>query len=241
MPNTLTILMPVYNEARDARARCATRPRTAELPRRLPGARDRRRRLDRRDARAPATEETGRRNVTNRCYHERNLGKGAAPPDRAPARDTVDCSKRFSTPTSSTDAAGPTTSCSSRCSTEAARASSSGRARGRDHSAVQLLVRDRATRSVTLRHERDLQPASSSDVMTCHKAMSHGSSFRSLRPPREAATRSSPRSPPASFAPASGSTRCRSRTPPRSREEGKKLTALDGLRVLGTLVRCRVD
>ena len=27
----------------------------------------------------------------------------------------------------------------------------------------------------------------------------------------------------------------------RSREEGKKLTALDGLRVLRTLLRCRVD
>jgi hypothetical protein len=26
----------------------------------------------------------------------------------------------------------------------------------------------------------------------------------------------------------------------RSREEGKKLTALDGLRVLRTLVRCRI-
>lgn len=77
-----------------------------------------------------------------------------------------------------------------------------------------------------------------SDVMTCHKAMST-ELFRSLRlrergfaiEPEIAARvlRSGERiyEVPISYA-------------ARSREEGKKLTALDGLRVLRTLVRCRV-
>jgi len=78
-----------------------------------------------------------------------------------------------------------------------------------------------------------------SDVMTCHKAMST-ELFRSLRlrergfaiEPEIAARvlRSGERiyEVPITYA-------------ARSREEGKKLTAVDGLRVLRTLVRCRVD
>jgi glycosyltransferase involved in cell wall biosynthesis len=78
-----------------------------------------------------------------------------------------------------------------------------------------------------------------SDVMTCHKAMST-ELFRSLRlrepgfaiEPEIAARvlRSGERivEVPVSYQ-------------ARSREEGKKLTAIDGLRVLRTLVRCRVD
>ena len=78
-----------------------------------------------------------------------------------------------------------------------------------------------------------------SDVMTCHKAMST-ELFRSLRlrergfaiEPEIAARviRSGERiyEVPISYA-------------ARSREEGKKLTAVDGLRVLRTLLRCRVD
>ena len=78
-----------------------------------------------------------------------------------------------------------------------------------------------------------------SDVMTCHKAMST-ELFRSLRlrergfaiEPEIAARvlRAGERiyEVPITYA-------------ARSREEGKKLTALDGLRVLRTLVRCRVD
>jgi dolichol-phosphate hexosyltransferase len=78
-----------------------------------------------------------------------------------------------------------------------------------------------------------------SDVMTCHKAMST-ELFRSLRL-RERGFAIEPEitarvlrageriyEVPISYA-------------ARSREEGKKLTALDGLRVLKTLVRCRVD
>ena len=78
-----------------------------------------------------------------------------------------------------------------------------------------------------------------SDVMTCHKAMST-ELFRSLRlkergfaiEPEIAARviRSGERiyEVPITYA-------------ARSREEGKKLTAMDGLRVLRTLARCRVD
>jgi glycosyltransferase involved in cell wall biosynthesis len=78
-----------------------------------------------------------------------------------------------------------------------------------------------------------------SDVMTCHKAMST-ELFRSLRlrergfsiEPEIAARvlRSGERiyEVPISYA-------------ARSREEGKKLTALDGVRVLRTLLRCRAD
>ena len=78
-----------------------------------------------------------------------------------------------------------------------------------------------------------------SDVMTCHKAMST-ELFKSLRL-RERGFAIEPEvtarvlrageriyEVPISYA-------------ARSREEGKKLTALDGLRVLKTLVRCRVD
>ena len=78
-----------------------------------------------------------------------------------------------------------------------------------------------------------------SDVMTCHKAMSTDL-FRSLRL-RERGFGIEPEitarvlrageriyEVPISYA-------------ARSREEGKKLTALDGLRVLKTLVRCRLD
>ena len=78
-----------------------------------------------------------------------------------------------------------------------------------------------------------------SDVMTCHKVM-RTELFRSLRlrergfaiEPEIAARvlRAGERiyEVPISYA-------------ARSREEGKKLTALDGLRVLRTLLRCRVD
>lgn len=78
-----------------------------------------------------------------------------------------------------------------------------------------------------------------SDVMTCHKAMST-ELFRSLRlrergfaiEPEIAARviRSGERiyEVPISYA-------------ARTREEGKKLTAMDGVRVLRTLIRCRVD
>ena len=78
-----------------------------------------------------------------------------------------------------------------------------------------------------------------SDVMTCHKAM-RTDLFRSLRL-RERGFGIEPEI-------AARVLRAGERIyevpityRARSREEGKKLTALDGLRVLRTLVRCRVD
>jgi dolichol-phosphate hexosyltransferase len=78
-----------------------------------------------------------------------------------------------------------------------------------------------------------------SDVMTCHKAM-RTELFRSL-PLRERGFAIEPEI--AARVLRSGE---RIYEVPiayraRTREEGKKLTALDGLRVLKTLVRCRVD
>jgi glycosyltransferase involved in cell wall biosynthesis len=78
-----------------------------------------------------------------------------------------------------------------------------------------------------------------SDVMTCHKAMST-ELFRSLRLKErgfaiepEIAARVLRHGERIYEVPISYKA--------RSREEGKKLTAMDGLRVLRTLVRCRVD
>jgi glycosyltransferase involved in cell wall biosynthesis len=78
-----------------------------------------------------------------------------------------------------------------------------------------------------------------SDVMTCHKAM-RTEFFRSLRL-RERGFAIEPEI-------AARVLRAGERIyevpityRARSREEGKKLTALDGLRVLRTLIRCRVD
>ena len=78
-----------------------------------------------------------------------------------------------------------------------------------------------------------------SDVMTCHKAMSTNL-FRSLRL-RERGFAIEPEI--AARLLRSGvrihEVPISSRA--RSRDEGKKLTSVDGLRVLRTLVRCRVD
>ena len=78
-----------------------------------------------------------------------------------------------------------------------------------------------------------------SDVMTCHKAM-RTELFRSLRL-RERGFAIEPEI--AARVLRSGE---RIHEVPvtyhaRSREDGKKLTALDGVRVLRTLLRCRVD
>ena len=75
------------------------------------------------------------------------------------------------------------------------------------------------------------------DIMTCHK-MIRTDVFQSL-PLRSPGSRSSPRSPRAWCRAASGSSRSRSTTGRAPRDEGKKLTARDGFRVIGTLVRCR--
>jgi dolichol-phosphate hexosyltransferase len=78
-----------------------------------------------------------------------------------------------------------------------------------------------------------------SDVMTCHKAMST-ELFRSLRL-RERGFAIEPEITARVLRAGDRIYEVPITYSARSREEGKKLTALDGLRVLRTLLRCRVD
>ena len=78
-----------------------------------------------------------------------------------------------------------------------------------------------------------------SDVMTCHKAMS-AELFRSLRL-RERGFAIEPEIAARVLRSGEQIFEVPITYKARSREEGKKLTALDGLRVLRTLVRCRFD
>ena len=77
-----------------------------------------------------------------------------------------------------------------------------------------------------------------SDVMTCHKAM-RTELFRSLRL-RERGFAIEPEIAARVLRAGERIYEVPIRYRARTREQGKKLTALDGLRVLGTLVRCRV-
>jgi glycosyltransferase involved in cell wall biosynthesis len=78
-----------------------------------------------------------------------------------------------------------------------------------------------------------------SDVMTCHKAMST-ELFRSLRL-RERGFAIEPEITARVLRAGERIYEVPISYSARSREEGKKLTALDGLRVLRTLIRCRLD
>ena len=78
-----------------------------------------------------------------------------------------------------------------------------------------------------------------SDVMTCHKAM-RTELFRSLRL-RERGFAIEPEIAARVLRGGDRIYEVEVSYQARSREEGKKLTAFDGLRVLRTLVRCRVD
>ena len=77
-----------------------------------------------------------------------------------------------------------------------------------------------------------------SDVMTCHKAM-RTELFRSLRL-RERGFSIEPEIAARVLRAGERIYEVPIRYHARTREQGKKLTALDGLRVLGTLVRCRI-
>ena len=166
--------------------------------------------------------------------HERNRGKGAALQTAPPARDRR-LGRRSSTPTSST---------ARRTSAPLLEPLLSGEANvvfgtrsWSSHSAFSFWY-VMGNKGVTFA-TNVIYNCWISDVMTCHKAMST-ELFRSLRlrergfaiEPEIAARvlRSGERiyEVPISYA-------------ARSREEGKKLTALDGLRVLRTLLRCRAD
>ena len=76
MAGGLSILMPVFDERSTVEA-AIDDALTAELPVDEPRARHRRRRVDRRDARAAAPAASGR-TTSRSSIHERNLGKGAA-------------------------------------------------------------------------------------------------------------------------------------------------------------------
>ena len=166
-------------------------------------------------------------------FHERNRGKGAA---LRPVSSTRRASgRRSSTPTSST--ARPT---SGRCCEPLLDGDARvvfGTRSWSSHSAFSFWY-VMGNKGVTFA-TNVIYNCWISDVMTCHKAMST-ELFRSLRL-RERGFAIEPEitarvlrageriyEVPISYA-------------ARSREEGKKLTALDGLRVLRTLVRCRVD
>ena len=138
----------------------------------------------------------------------------------------------------------PTSSTSPRTSRRCSRPLRAGDADGRLRHArlpvplrVQLLVRAREPGG-DLRGERDLQ-----QLGLRHHDRAEGDARPSCSARSScasAASRSRPRSRRGCCAAGFASTRCRSATRARSREEGKKLTALDGLRVLVTLLRCRV-
>ena len=231
MSPTLTILMPVFNE-RATVERAIDDALTAELPvesRQLvivdDGSTDGTRELLRearvgrqRDARLPRAEPW----------------QGRRAPDR-PRSTPPASTRRSSTPTSSTR---PPTSrrCSSRSSPGEAHVVFGTRSWS-SHSAYSFWY-VMGNKGVTFA-TNVIYNCWISDVMTCHKAMST-ELFRSLRlrergfgiEPEIAARvlRAGERiyEVPISYA-------------ARSREEGKKLTALDGLRVLRTLLRCRID
>ena len=77
-----------------------------------------------------------------------------------------------------------------------------------------------------------------SDMETCYKLFDRDGARRHHAASPTAST-SSPRSPRRCCARASASTRCRSRTPGREFDEGKKITWRDGFAALWTLVKYR--
>ena len=171
MAETLSILMPVYNELATLE-RAVDDALTAELPV------DERQLVIIDDGSTDGTRELLRErqwpeNMTL-VFHERNRGKGAAPPDRPPARHRTvvgDPRRRPRVPSGRPRPAAPATP--------------PGRREGglRDPLLVeplrvQLLVRD-GEQCVTLA-TNVIYNCFISDVMTCHKAMST-ELFRSLR------------------------------------------------------------
>ena len=228
---TLSILMPVFNERATLEA-AIDDALAAELPvdaRQLvivdDGSTDGTRELLR-DARLAAERDASSATTGTAARAPRCTRRSSTRPATT---------RRSSTPTSST---APRTSrrCCSRCSTGEARVVFGTRVVVEPFG-VQLLVRDRQQG----RHARDERALQLLDLG--RDDLPQGDAHRAVplaAPARARASRSSPRSPRECCASGERIYEVPITYKARSRDEGKKLTALDGLRVLRTLVRCRV-
>ena len=172
---------------------------------------------DRPTARASSSKRTTWPEGVRVVFHERNLGKGSAVRtalQHASSGVRRDPGRRSRVPR--------------RRSRRRARAARLGGGARRLRNAcvdvpvvVQLLVRH----GQQGRHDGDERPLQLLDLGRHDVSQGDARPSSSARCPSEsAASRSSRRSPPACFAPGSGSTRCRSHYRARTREAGKKLT-----------------
>ena len=222
--------MPVYNEPATVERRSTT-PSTPSFRSRR-GARHRRRRLDRRHARDSSARRDWPENVTV-VQHDRNRGKGAAV-RTALAHATGD----FAAILDADLEYGATDSrlSSRRYSTGEARVVYGTRSCS-SHSAFSFwyVIGNKAVTQAT----NVLFNCWISDVMTCHKVMPT-ELFRSLEL-RERGFAIEPEITARVLRAGERIYEVPITYQARSREEGKKLTAADGVRVLLTLLRCRVS
>ena len=228
MAGGLSILMPVFNERSTVEAAIED-ALTAELPVAEPRARHRRRRLDRRHARAAASGELARR--TSRS------SSTSATSARAPPRTALQHATEEFAAILDADleyrAADLGHVLEPLVSGEAHVVFGTRAWTSQSSFSFWYVMGNKAVTMAT----NVLYNCWISDVMTCHKAM-RTELFRSL-PLRERGFAIEPE--------IAARVLRRRRADPRGadlvqgarREAGKKLTALDGLRVLRTLVRCR--
>ena len=222
--------MPVFNERSTVEA-AIDDALTAELPVAEPRARHRRRRLDRRHARAPRVGRAGPTNVKV-VYHERNLGKGAAV--RTALQHATEEFAAILDADLEYRAADLAHVLEPLVSGEAHVVFGTRAWTSQSSFSFWYVMGNKSVTMAT----NVLYNCWISDVMTCHKAM-RTELFRSL-PLRERGFAIEPEI-------AARVLRAGERIhevpisyKARGREAGKKLTAVDGLRVLRTLVRCRV-
>ena len=225
----LSILMPVYNE-RERVERAIAEVLATELPDGVRADR-RRRRLDRRHARDPAQRATG----TSGCgcsSTPHNQGKGAAIQTALrEARGEFSAIFDADLEYDPDDLAllmpplmdGRTNACLRRARVR------------RLHEPLVPVRAGQQGRDARLQRPVQRVPARHHDLPQDDPDRRVPAACRCARP----GSRSSPRSPRGWCSAASGSSRCPVHYRARATEEGKKLTALDGFRVIGTLLRCR--
>ena len=231
MAGGLSILMPVFNERSTVEA-AIDDALTRRAPGREPRARHRRRRLDRRDAGAPRLARRGRTNVKV-VFHERNLGKGAAV--RTALQHATEEFAAILDADLEYRAADLADVLEPLVSGEAHVVFGTRAWTSQSSFSFWYVMGNKAVTMAT----NVLYNCWISDVMTCHKAM-RTELFRSL-PLRERGFAIEPEI-------AARLLRAGERIhevpisyTARAREAGKKLTTIDGLRVLRTLVRCRIS